>query len=341
MSKYIAVDLFSGCGGLTVGLKKSGFEVAMAVDSNPDAVEAYRLNHPECCVILKDIRAVPSSFIREKTGKEPIHLLSGCPPCQGFASVRRLNRKRNVQDKRNSLIMEFLRLVEELEPLTIMMENVRGLINYYRFEEVLKKLDSLGYYLNVEVVDAKNYGIPQGRKRLVLLGSKFGKIEMPEGNYEKVTVRDTIAGLESTEETNDPLQKIKAEHTDRIRKMIELVPKDGGSRRNLPEEYILDCHKEKNVGFNDIYGRLRWDDCSSTITGGCLNPSKGRFLHPEENRCITPREALLLQSFPKDYKLPGNLKKGSIASLIGNALPPKLSYIFSKAIKDHLDKHLA
>lgn len=122
--------------------------------------------------------------------------------------------------------------------------------------------------------------------------------------------------------------------------MIKLVPKNGGGRKDLPDEYILECHKKEGVGFNDVYGRLRWDDFSTTITGGCLNPSKGRFLHPEHNRCISAREAALLQSFPNDYKFPTNIPKQSLALLIGNALPPKFSYIQSNNIKSHLDKYL-
>ncbi len=122
--------------------------------------------------------------------------------------------------------------------------------------------------------------------------------------------------------------------------MIELIPQNGGSRKDLPEEYILDCHKKENVGFNDIYGRLKWDDYSSTITGGCLNPSKGRFLHPEENRCITAREASLLQTFPKNYKFPTDIPKTVISLLIGNALPPKFSYAQSQNIKNHIDSNL-
>jgi DNA (cytosine-5)-methyltransferase 1 len=129
-------------------------------------------------------------------------------------------------------------------------------------------------------------------------------------------------------------------HGSRIKKLITLVPKDGGSRTDLPKKYILECHLKEGIGFRDIYGRLKWDDYSSTITGGCLNPSKGRFLHPEENRVITPREALLLQSFPSSYKFPSNVTKTSLSAMIGEALPPKFSYIQCKAIKKHLDDHL-
>ncbi|GAI81667.1 unnamed protein product, partial [marine sediment metagenome] len=125
-----------------------------------------------------------------------------------------------------------------------------------------------------------------------------------------------------------------------VQERINLTPKDGGSRKDLPEKYELKCHKGKNIGFNDVYGRLRWNDYSTTITGGCLNPSKGRFLHPEQNRNISAREASLLQSFPPDYVFPTDVPNLNISLMIGNALPPKFSYYQSLNIKNHLKEHL-
>ena len=120
--------------------------------------------------------------------------------------------------------------------------------------------------------------------------------------------------------------------------MISLIPKNGGSRKDLPDKYLLACHKKKNIGFSDVYGRLSWDNVSSTITGGCLNPSKGRFLHPEENRCISAREAALLQTFPIDYQFPSDISKTDIALLIGNALPPEFTRIQARHIYQHIKK---
>ncbi len=339
-SKYSAIDLFSGCGGLSEGLVKSGFDVKVAIDNDANAVTTYRLNHPTTEVIQEDIRMVRSSTLRDKLRNQRLHFLAGCPPCQGFSSVRRLNKKRNVYDIRNSLVLEYLRFVKELVPLTIMMENVPGLMNYYLFRDMVRKLKKLHYNLKIEVVDIKDYEIPQKRKRLVLVGSLLGPIDIAKGNGKKVTVRDTIGDLKPVNLTRDPMHKMVVEHTQRIRKMIALTPKNGGGRKDLPGRYILECHKQERIGFNDIYGRLRWDDYSTTVTGGCLNPSKGRFLHPEENRVITPREAALLQSFRKSYKFPTDISKTSLALLIGNALPPRFSYIQCKNIKKHLDGYL-
>ena len=337
---YTSIDLFSGCGGLSSGMVKAGFNVKAAIDNDADSIKTYQLNHPNCKVVKSDIRNVASLDVKELLGNKRLHLLAGCPPCQGFSSIRRRNNKRNVKDKRNNLILEYLRFVKKLKPLTIMMENVSGLINYHLFKTMVKKLESLGYRPKYKVVDIKNYGIPQRRKRLVLIGSLLGDIAIPKSNGEKVTVRDAIGDLESVRKTNDPLHKTVAKHTQRIKEIIRLIPKNGGSRKDLPKEYILKCHTGKRVGFNDIYGRLRWNDYSSTITGGCLNPSKGRFLHPINNRCITAREAALLQTFPKSYKFPADISKTSLALLIGNALPPKFGYIQARNIKQHLDKYL-
>lgn len=338
--QYIGVDLFAGCGGLTEGMKKAGFKVKAAVEIDRNAAAAYAMNHPDTTVFQNDIRDVSQADIKSACNYKPIHLLAGCPPCQGFSALRRLNRKANVKDSRNALVLEFLRLVREAEPLTIMMENVPGLENYYHFRYVFKELKRLGYNPKKEVVNVKDYGVPQSRKRLVMIGSRLGDLDVAEASREQATVRKFIGDLESVEETQDPMHKIHAVHTSKILDMIRLVPKNGGSRKDLPEEYILECHKGKNIGFNDVYGRLRWDDFSTTITGGCLNPSKGRFLHPEQDRSITAREAALLQSFPGDYLFPTDISKESLALLIGNALPPQFSYLQSENIRKHLDKYL-
>jgi DNA (cytosine-5)-methyltransferase 1 len=337
---YNAIDIFSGCGGLSEGMAQAGFKAKVAVEIDKYAVLTYRMNHSETKVIEKDIRKVSTDEIIAVLNGEPLHLLAGCPPCQGFSSVRRLNRKQNVRDDRNVLILEYLRLVKELKPLTIMMENVPGLVNYYLFKDVVKELDNLGYRPKVKIVNVKNYGVPQNRKRLIMVGSLLGEIDIAGGTEKKVTVKEAIGTLEPIQETKDPLHKITANHTPEVMERIRLTPKDGGSWKDLPEHYTLECHKKENVGFKDIYGRLRWNDYSSTITGGCLNPSKGRFLHPEEDRVITAREAALLQSFPQSYKFPVNIPKASLALLIGNALPPRFSYIQSMNIKGHLDKYL-
>ncbi len=335
MKKYFAIDLFSGCGGLSEGLKSAGFNVVAAFDNDADSVAAYRLNHLNTKVFEGDIRNVDTAEIKKILNGNPLHLLAGCPPCQGFSSMRRLNKKRSKRDGRNNLVLEYLRFVKELKPLTIMMENVPGLVNYTLFKYVVRELQRLGYNPKFQAVNIQGYGVPQRRKRLVVVGTLHGEHEITKPTGEKVTVRDMIGHIESVRKTKDHVHRIVASHTPDVMKRIKATPKNGGGRSDVPE-FELECHRKNGVGFNDVYGRLRWDDYSSTITGGCLNPSKGRFLHPKENRAITAREAALLQTFPKTYKFPKDISKTSISLLIGNALPPKFSYIQSANILNHL-----
>jgi DNA (cytosine-5)-methyltransferase 1 len=334
--QWNAIDLYSGCGGLSEGMRKAGFNILAAFDNDKDSVATYRLNHPRTTIFEKDIREVNTAEVKRLLRGKPLHLLAGCPPCQGFSSMRRLNRKRSARDVRNNLILEYLRFVRDLNPLTIMMENVPGLVNYVLFKRVVSELKRMGYNPKVRIVRIQEYGVPQRRRRLVVVGSLLGELDSAEPTGEKVTVWDMIGHLESVSKTRDHVHRIVTLHTPEIMKRIKATPKNGGSRGDLSKQYELKCHKKRRVGFNDVYGRLRWDDYSTTITGGCLNPSKGRFLHPEKNRAITAREAALLQTFPRSYKFPINISKSSISLLIGNALPPKFSHVQSANILDHI-----
>ena len=337
---FTAIDLFSGVGGLSEGLRQAGFKTKYAFEIDEVASRSYSMNHKEVKVITKDIRRVDMNEIKAALHDEKIHLLAGCPPCQGFSTVRRLNKPNPVSDDRNDLIDEYVRFIKELNPFTFMMENVPGLALSSNFEQAVKKLKSIGYIVDYKTVNVKDYGVPQNRKRLVMVGSRLGPIDIAKPSNKKVTVKDKIGNLPHPEESSDKLHKIYPKHTKRIQDLIRDIPHDGGSRKDLGESRQLECHKKANVGFNDVYGRLRWDDYSTTITGGCLNPSKGRFLHPEQDRCISAREAALLQSFPKNYKFPTDVPISKIALMIGNALPPQFCKIQARNIKKHLEKYL-
>ena len=336
---YNAIDLFSGCGGMTEGLISAGFHVVAAVEIDKYAAETYRANHAQHGVTLfeTDIRQLESNKLLELLNGEPLHLLAGCPPCQGFSSLRKKNKKRSSKDPRNSLILEYYRMVEELRPICIMLENVPGIENYTLFKRVFSQLKKLGYDPQYRTVNVSDYGVPQRRKRLVMIGSLLGRITIPDGTSELRTVRDCIGNIESVEETTDSVHRRYPHHSNSVLERIRLTPIDGGSRQDLPDSYTLECHRKEGVGFNDVYGRLRWDDVSSTITGGCLNPSKGRFLHPEENRCITAREAALLQTFKRDYAFPNDIPLTNLALMIGNALPPVFCAAQSANIRQRLD----
>jgi len=144
-TSYTAIDLFAGCGGLTQGMHEAGFHTRIAVELEPNATRAYRLNNPDTVIVEKDIRLVKASEIKKHLNGQVVHLLAGCPPCQGFSTVRKLNKKKSIRDNRNSLVAEYLRIVKAVKPLTIMMENVPGLKDYYLFKAILRELDKMGY----------------------------------------------------------------------------------------------------------------------------------------------------------------------------------------------------
>jgi DNA (cytosine-5)-methyltransferase 1 len=340
--KFISIDLFSGIGGLSEGLRQADFQIALALEIDEWASKTYTLNHEYTEVITNDIRKVTVEDIKEKLQNKTIHLLAGCPPCQGFSSIRRLNRLTPVEDARNTLINEYVRFVKELMPYTFMLENVPGLVLHESFQKAKQYFEkALKYHIDYKVVNVKEYGVPQSRKRLVMVGSRLAPIKVADPPInKKVTVKNVIGNLPTPEQSKDPLHKIFPKHSQRIFRMIKEIPKDGGSRKDLGADRQLKCHQKENVGFNDVYGRLRWNDCSPTITGGCLNPSKGRFLHPEQDRCISAREAALLQSFPENYKFPLNAPMTKIALMIGNALPPLFSKIQAENIRLHLYQYL-
>jgi len=318
----IAIDLFAGCGGLTLGLKQAGFKVISAIEIESRASETYLLNHPEVNLFKSDIRLVDASELKKqlklKVGE--LGLLAGCPPCQGFSRLRTRNKKIFELDDRNDLIFEFLRFVQVFQPQNIMLENVPALAKDIRFEKFRGAVESLGYTSIVRVADASDFGVPQRRKRLILLASKRRTPLLPETVIIKTTVRQAFHQIRSC--ATDALHNMKECRSDKVKMIIAAVPINGGSRSSLPPELILDCHKASD-GFRDVYGRMAWDQVAPTITSGCVNPSKGRFIHPDQNRTISLREAAVLQSFPPEYKFIPSHGKTSIALMIGNALPPE------------------
>ena len=337
IGKPTAVDLFSGCGGLTVGLKRAGFKVLGAVDFDPLSITTYEANHKDVAVWETDIRALEPAEVKSSLGltKGDLDLLTGCPPCQGFSTMRTLNGAFVVNDPRNDLLREFLRFVEELRPRTVMLENVPGLAKDGRFVAFCKRMRKIGYLGDHRILDAAEYGVPQRRRRLIYLAGLRMEMAFAAPVRQIKTVRDAIGGLPKAGESDDPVHDIPEKRTPRIMELIRRIPRDGGSRTVLPEEDQLECHKRCD-GFNDVYGRMSWGDVSPTITSGCFNPSKGRFLHPEEDRAITMREAALLQGFPRRYKFPTTDNKSAIALMIGNALPPPFITAHATSIRKTL-----
>ena len=333
----LAIDLFSGSGGVTLGLRQARFKVVGAVENDPLSLETYAANHKRPRLWATDIRLLPAAQALREVGLQPgqLDLLAGCPPCQGFSSLRTLNQSRRIRDDRNNLLFEFLRFASVMKPRTVMFENVPGLTKHDIFGEFVEKLGLLGYHITSGIVDAADFGVPQRRRRLLLFGSKAGPIPLSPPAGDRTTVAHAIRDLGEPGTSGDPLHDQVEKRSARIKSMIASIPADGGSRTDLPDELQLECHKRSD-GFKDVYGRMAWEAVAPTITGGCVNPSKGRFLHPVENRAITLREAALLQSFPPDYFF--SLSKGKLAAaeLIGNAFPPELVRRHAKQIRDAL-----
>lgn len=324
MKKLHAIDLFSGCGGLTTGLEEAGINVRYAVELDSKISMVYHVNHPQTVMVNSDIKDISDSEFK-KMGKN-IDIVAGCPPCQGFTRINSKNKIQQYSDERNLLILDYFRAIKIINPEFIMMENVPEITRFDKFHQVLSDLQELGYKIDYHIINVKYFGVAQSRKRLVLIGSKHYEINFPEKKSDNVkTVRDAIGDLKIRKLKDDKLQRIHSHHTERIQNIINMIPKNGGSRKDLPLKYWLECHKKKNVGFSDVYGRMRWDSPAPTITGGCLSPSKGRFLHPEKNRSITVREAALLQGFPDNYYFDAKLPKTLLAQMIGNAIPPEVA----------------
>jgi len=331
--KPTAIDLFCGCGGLTVGLRKAGFRILGAVDIDPLSVETYKANHPNVTLWQTDIRELRPDKLLYVLGlkKGELDLLAGCPPCQGFSTIRTKNGAVKINDPRNNLLMEFERFVEALLPRAVMMENVPKLADDYRFNAFCSRMKKLGYQGHHCILNAADYGVPQRRRRLIYLAGIGMKIPFAEKMSEQKTVEEAIGGLPKAGQSGDPVHDMPERRTPKVMEIIRSIPRDGGSRKVLSKELELNCHKKCN-GFKDVYGRMAWNDVAPTITSGCFNPSKGRFLHPEEDRAITMREAALIQGFPRWYKFPTSNNKTAVALMIGNALPPPFIAAHARSI---------
>ncbi|MFP1908135.1 DNA cytosine methyltransferase [Lonsdalea quercina] len=336
-----AIDLFCGAGGLTCGLKQAGFDVVAGIEVEKTAATTYRLNFPDHLLIESDIRTVSPYEIMMTLGLNvgELDLLAGCPPCQGFSSHRTRNKSTSVDDSRNDLIFDLMRFVRAFEPKVVMIENVPALSKDKRIEDVISELEQLGYIIGANTLQVKDtafYGVPQRRKRMILIASKYGEISEPAKLQKPLTVKNAIYNFPLPGNSGDPLHDFIPNRTDKIKAMIRNIPKDGGSRSDLPKAFWLPCHIKNPNGYRDVYGRMAWDKVAPTITSGCTNPSRGRFLHPEQDRSITLKEAAALQTFPYEYQFSLDRGRDFVALMIGNALPPVFICAHAIKIKEHL-----
>ena len=339
---FTAVEVFAGGGGLAVGLREAGFRTVAAVEVEPHAAATFKANHPNVQVFRQDVRTVHGGMILPLAGGR-VDALAACPPCQGFSS---LTSKWEKDDPRNSLVAEVGRLADELRPRTIMLENVPGLTQKGKplFDALIEQLEELGYQINWSVLQVADYGVPQKRRRLVLLAGLGFRIEMPSPTHSRTgannlprwrTVRDAIGGMDNpiafvhAKEHGGAqavdwhvVRQMSPQNLERLKKA-----KPGGSWRDIPEELRVSCHQNGYTGFPNVYGRMVWDEPSVTITAGCTTLSKGRFGHPEQDRTISLREAAHLQTFPADYRFETPHFERA-CEIVGNALP----CVFAEAI---------
>ncbi|MCK5537249.1 MAG: DNA (cytosine-5-)-methyltransferase [Thiomargarita sp.] len=343
------VDLFCGIGGLSYGFYKAGLKIQAGFDIDKSCQYPFETNC-NAKFICKDILQVQASDIVKLYPKNTIKVLVGCAPCQPFSSYTFKGDKQ--KDNRWQLIYEFSRLINEVKPDIVSMENVPQLLNFKKapvFQDFVNNLKNNGYYIWHKIVYAPDYGIPQKRKRLVLLASKFGDISLLPPTHIKenyLTVQDVIGHLDKIKsgETskNDFIHRASKLSDKNLQRIRQSIP--GGSwKRDWDDTLKLDCHKkDKGKSYVSIYGRMKWDEPSPTMTTFCTGFGNGRFGHPEQDRAISLREAALLQSFPINYKFvksPEDLSFGKLSKYIGNAVPPKLGEIIGKSVIKHVKEN--
>lgn len=341
------VDLFCGIGGLSYGFKKAGIESKAGIDIDKSCQYAFETNC-KSKFINKDITDVRGVELNSLYGKNDIKVLVGCAPCQPFSTYTYKNDKQN--DNRWQLLYEFSRLIKEVKPTIVSMENVPRLLKFKEapvFYDFLSSLEKEGYFVWFEIIYAPDYGIPQKRKRLVLLASKLGDIKLlpPTHTHDSyVTVRDAICHLEKIKSggfsKNDFIHRASNLSEKNLERIRQSTP--GGSwKKDWDPELKLTCHtSDKGKTYVSVYGRMKWDEPSPTMTTFCTGIGNGRFGHPEQDRAISLREAAILQSFPNDYKFVDkaeDLRFANTSKHIGNSVPPELGKIIGKSIISHIN----
>ncbi len=344
MKKIEAIDLFCGIGGLTYGLRQAHIKgakinVLAGLDNDITCQYSYEKNN-KAKFIAGDITNYDFRELRDLYSQDSIRVLVGCAPCQPF-SAHSYKYKDKSSDTRWNLIDYFIKAVEILNPHVISMENVRGITKTDIFHKFVKSLEELGYKTEYKIVNCADYGVPQNRSRLVLLGSKLGKIAIPKRTHTKENykvVRDVLEDLPN-------IQSGETSASDRVHKCRYLMPtnlkriKQSTPNRtwhDWDESLLPECYKrESGKTFCSVYGRMDWDGVSPTITTQFYAYGSGRFGHPEQHRAISLREGALLQTFPKGYDFGKKITFATLGRHIGNAVPPKLGRVIGSVILKH------
>ncbi len=342
--QVVLADFFSGCGGTALGFARAGMAPVLAIDWDQDAAATFRLNFPTTKVIERDIREVRTedvdAVLQPSAGS--IRLFAGCAPCQPFAGHRHAPTSK---DARSYLLLEFLRFVTALNPELIFVENVPGMQRrsaahgpFAEFVEEIRKTHHVSY----DIICSADYGVPQTRRRLVLVASRLGEIGIPPPTHgsatgtQHSTVRDWIgtlppilAGSGWSTVSSHRAMRLSSLNLERIRATPE-----GGDRRDWPLHLWPDCHRGGFDGHTDVYGRLSWDKPAPALTTRCISYSNGRFGHPSQDRALSAREAARLQTFPDSFRFAGSLT--SQAKQIGNAVPVVLAQYFGRHLLEHV-----
>ncbi|EGG40952.1 DNA cytosine methyltransferase [Streptococcus sp. 27098_8_134] len=381
------VDLFSGAGGLTFGFQntiknnkfvsRNDFNIRFANEFNHDAAEAFRQNYPRVTMIEEDIANIDKHFLKSKgISSKRVDLVIGGPPCQSFSTVGK-----RQYDKRAKMYREYRRILSFIQPKMFVFENVYGLLTMKNeqngpiirnvkesFNDLSSFGEASGYDVYTKLINAKDFGVPQNRERVFLIGiRKDLKIKFewtfPEETTlnNEITLRDAISDLPilgNNEQKNnyiceprteyqallrgnqtELLNHVSRNHGERLQKIMRALGEGQGKNdiNRMVEDGILDKDLYLTSGYNNTYGRLWWDKPSTTITNNLSTPSSLRCIHPEQNRALTAREGARIQSFPDNYKFVGGLQ--AINTQIGNAVPPILSIHLANRIKKFFEEN--
>lgn len=354
----VAIDLFAGCGGLSRGLHLAGFEVRAAVEIDETALASYEANFPGT-KSFKDILEVTPEDLRAACAGEPLALLAGCAPCQGFCSLTAKNEK---EDPRNVLLLRMAEIIAALKPTAVMMENVPGLVKRGAkiFEQFIATLERLGYPARNawHVVQMADYGVPQSRRRLVMLVGKGFEIPFPEPTHAKrvepgsklkpwrnlrdaigerpmpVTLKEALVNGGPRKHDWHVVRNLQPQVAARLAAAIP-----GKTWLQVDEAIRPKCHRGDYDGFTNVYQRMSWEQTPVTMTGGCTTPCKGRFGHPDPRRTtISVKEAALIQTFPEDFVFATDHME-AVCEMIGNAVPPEFARIAAERIRETLRAH--
>lgn len=344
-----AVDLFCGVGGLTHGFESAGISVAAGIDIDEDCQHPFEANN-EAKFIKADVSELPSEEVASIFPEGSINLLAGCAPCQPFSNYNNGRDSSEMEDW--VLLREFGRLVRDIQPDLVTMENVVEIRNHQIYSRFIDTLFKKGYDISVNKVDCQDYGVPQNRKRLVVLASKLGDIDLIPPTHTAYADRPTVAKTIGCDKLQ-PIEAGEADEDDRLHRSQSLSETNlkrirqsepGGTWRDWEDELILDCHKrDSGNSYDSVYGRMEWNNPAPTITTQFYGYGSGRFGHPEQDRAISLREGAMLQTFPKDYTFlkedQDEIHFNQIGRFIGNAVPVRLAEAIGETIIQHLNSH--